>query len=173
LGKPFTSPTQREDVAPAIEEVTMDALSLLKEDHDKVKKMLQELESTTERGVKTRQELFTKLKQELQIHEAIEEEIFYPALKSHPKTKEIALEAYEEHHVVDTVMAEIEGVGYDDEQWGAKFKVMKENLEHHIEEEEGEMFKQAKQVFEPAELTQLGESMMRRKEQLMKQQSAA
>jgi Hemerythrin HHE cation binding domain len=151
----------------------MDALSLLKDDHDKVKKMLQELESTTERGVKTREELFTKVKQELQVHEAIEEEIFYPALKNHPKTKEIALEAYEEHHVVDMVMAEIEGIAFDDETWGAKFTVMKENLEHHIEEEEGEMFKQAKQVFDQDELDQLGETMMARKQELMQQSSAA
>ena len=150
----------------------MDAMSLLKEDHRKVKKILAELESTTERGVKTREELFTKVKQELVVHEAIEEEIFYPALKEHPKTKDIALEAYEEHHVVDTVMAEIEGVAYDDEKWGAKFTVMKENLEHHIEEEEGEMFKQAKQVFDQDELTQLGESMKARKEDLMRQQAA-
>jgi len=150
----------------------MDAMTLLKEDHQKVKKMLAELESTTERGVKTREELFTKVKQELVVHEAIEEEIFYPALKDHPKTKEIALEGYEEHHVVDMVMAEIDGVAYDDEQWGAKFKVMKENLEHHIEEEEGEMFKQAKQVFDEDELTQLGESMKARKEDLIRQQAA-
>ena len=151
----------------------MDAMSLLKEDHRKVKKMLAELESTTERGVKTREELFTKVKQELVVHEAIEEEIFYPALKEHPKTKEITLEAYEEHHVVNTVMAEIEGVAYDDEKWGAKFKVMKENLEHHIEEEEGEMFKQAKQVFDEDELARLGESMMALKEELVRQQASA
>jgi hemerythrin superfamily protein len=151
----------------------MDAMSLLKEDHQKVKKMLGELEPTTERGVKTREELFTKVKQELVVHEAIEEEIFYPALKQHPKTKEITLEAYEEHHVVNTVLAEIEGVSYDDEKWGAKFKVMKENLEHHIEEEEGVMFKQAKQVFDEDELAQLGESMMARKEELVRQQVSA
>jgi hypothetical protein len=151
----------------------MDALSQHKKDHDKVKKMLQELESTTERGVKTREELFTKVKYELTVHEAIEEEIFYPALKQHPGTKDIALEAYEEHHVVDTVMAEIEGVAYEDETWGAKFKVMKENLEHHIEEEEGEMFKQAKQVLDPDELSQLGESMKVRKEELMSQLAPA
>ena len=151
----------------------MDAMALLKEDHRKVKKMLAELESTTERGVKTREELFTKVKQELVVHEAIEEEIFYPALKEHPKTKEITLEAYEEHHVVNTVMAEIEGVAYDDEKWGAKFKVMKENLEHHIEEEEGEMFKQAKQVFDEDELARLGESMMALKEELVRQQASA
>jgi hemerythrin-like domain-containing protein len=150
----------------------MDALSLLKEDHDKVKKMLEELDSTTERGVKTREELFTKVKQELQVHESIEEEILYPALKDHPKTKELALEAFEEHHVVNMVMAEIEGVPFEEETWGAKFTVMKENLEHHIEEEEGEMFKQAKQVFDQDELTQLGESMKARKEDLMRQQAA-
>jgi hemerythrin superfamily protein len=151
----------------------MDAMSLLKEDHEKVKKILGELESTTERGVKTREELFTKVKEELVVHEAIEEEIFYPALKQHSKTKEIALEGYEEHHVVDTVMAEIEGVAYDDEKWGAKFKVMKENLEHHIEEEEGEMFKQARQVFDEDELAQLGESMLARKQELIRQQASA
>jgi hypothetical protein len=144
----------------------MDAMSLLEEDHRKMKKLLSELESTTERGVKTREELFATVKDELTVHETIEEEIFYPALKEHPKTKEIALEAYEEHHVVDMVMAEIDDVPYDDETWGAKFKVMKENIEHHIEEEENEMFKQARQVFEEDELEALGEQMRLRKEQL-------
>jgi hypothetical protein len=151
----------------------MDALSLLKEDHDKVKKLLKDLDSTTERGVKTREQLFNKIKQELEIHEAIEEEIFYPALKDHPKTKELTLEAYEEHHVVDLVMAEIEAIPFDQETWGAKFTVMKENVEHHIEEEEREMFKQAKQVFDGDELSQLGESMAKRKQELMQQASAA
>ena len=145
----------------------MDALSLLKEDHEKVKKLLTDLDSTTERGVKTRTELFAKVKQELQVHEAIEEEIFYPALKEHPKAKEIVLEAYEEHNVVDMVMAEIEGVAFDDERWGAKLTVMKENIEHHIEEEEGEMFKQARQVFERKELEELGDRMESRKQALM------
>jgi hemerythrin-like domain-containing protein len=144
----------------------MDALSLLKEDHEKVKKLLSQLDSTTERGVKTREELFTNVKQELQVHEAIEEEIFYPALKEHPKAKELVLEAYEEHSVVDTVMREIEGVPFDDERWGAKLTVMKENVEHHIEEEETEMFKQARQVFEREELDELGERMQARKNQL-------
>jgi hemerythrin-like domain-containing protein len=144
----------------------MDALSLLKDDHDKVKKMLKDLDSTTERGVKTREELFTKVKQELEIHEAIEEEIFYPALKEHPKAKEIVLESYEEHNVVDMVMREIEGVAFDDETWGAKLTVMKENVEHHIEEEETEMFKQARQVFDREELEQLGERMDSRKHEL-------
>jgi len=144
----------------------MDALQLLKADHDKVKKMLGELDSTTERGVKTREEGFAKLRRELEVHEAIEEEIFYPALKEHPKAKDLVLEAYEEHNVVDMVMKEIDGVAYDDETWGAKLTVMKENVEHHIEEEEDEMFKQARQVFSKEELTDLGERMAARKDQL-------
>jgi hemerythrin HHE cation binding domain-containing protein len=145
----------------------MDALQLLKADHGTVKKMLVELDSTTERGVKTREEGFAKLRRELEVHEAIEEEIFYPALKEHPKAKELVLEAYEEHNVVDMVLGEIDDVAYDDETWGAKFTVLKENLEHHIEEEETEMFEQARQVFEKEELAQLGERMAARKEELM------
>ena len=145
----------------------MDATKLLKEDHDRVKKMLNELDSTTERGVKTREELFTKLKRELVAHEQIEEEILYPALREHPKAKELVLEAYEEHHVVDVVIAEIEAVPFDDERWGAKLTVMKENIEHHIEEEEDEMFKQARQIFDRDELEELGNSMQERKEELL------
>jgi hemerythrin superfamily protein len=142
----------------------MDAIQLLKADHDKVKKLLNELESTTERGVKTRQELFATIKGELTIHEVIEEEIFYPELKSHPKAKEIVLEAYEEHNVVDTLMGELEALPVDDETWGPKAKVMKENIEHHIEEEEGEMFRKAREVFDETELEDLGARMEQRKQ---------
>jgi hypothetical protein len=144
----------------------VDALELLKADHDKVKKLLSEGDETTERAVKTRAELLATIKQELTIHEDIEETIFYPALKEHPKAKEIVLEAYEEHNVVDTVMAELEATDVADERWGAKFTVMKENIEHHIEEEEGEMFKQARSVFEPDELQALGDRMATRKQEL-------
>jgi hemerythrin-like domain-containing protein len=142
----------------------MDAITLLKTDHDKVKKLLTELESTTERGVKTRSELFATIKAELTVHEVIEEEIFYPELKAHPKAEDIVLEGYEEHHVVDLLMGELESLDVTDETWGAKAKVMKENIEHHIEEEEGEMFKHARRVFDAEELDDLGERMAARKE---------
>ena len=141
----------------------MDAISLLKADHDLVKSLLADLESTTERGVKTRTELFARIKQELTVHEVIEEEIFYPELKAHPKAKDIVLEGYEEHHVVDLLLGELAALPVDDETWGAKAIVMKENVEHHIEEEEGEMFKQARAVFDKAELADLGERMAARK----------
>ena len=126
----------------------MDAITLLKSDHDLVKSLLAELETTTERGVKTRTELFARIKDELTVHEIIEEEIFYPELKAHPKAEDIVLEGYEEHHVVDLLLGELSDLAVDDETWGAKAKVMQENVEHHIEEEEGEMFPQARSVFD-------------------------
>ena len=138
----------------------MDAITLLTEDHDALKKLLGEIKETTDRAEKTRGELFSRIKMELTVHEVIEEEIFYPALKEHPKAKEIVLEGFEEHHVVDEIMGELEATPVTDEQWGAKFKVMKENIEHHIEEEEGEMFKQARQVLSTDELESLGARMM-------------
>jgi hemerythrin-like domain-containing protein len=142
----------------------MNALTLLKKDHAKVKALLSELESTTERGVQTRQRLFAEIKAELTVHETIEEEIFYPELKAHPKAKDIVLEAYEEHNVVDTLMGELSSLSVEDETWGAKAKVMQENIEHHIEEEEGEMFDKAEQVFDKTELEDLGRRMADRKE---------
>ncbi|MEX1102350.1 MAG: hemerythrin domain-containing protein [Actinomycetota bacterium] len=145
----------------------MDAIKLLKDDHRALKKLLEKIDGTTERGVKTRQELLARIKNDLSVHETIEEEIFYPALKEHAKTKEITLEAYEEHHVVDEIMDEIEQTPPDDERWGAKFTVMKENIEHHIEEEEDEMFKQAEQVLDADEIERLGDRMATRKEALL------
>ena len=141
----------------------MNALDLLEEDHENVKKLLEDLDSTTERGVKTRQELFARIKKEMQVHETIEEEILYPALKDHPKAKEVVLEGYEEHHVVDQIMAELEKVPFDDEKWGAKLSVMKENIEHHIEEEEDDMFQKAREIFDQGELEELGAQMEERK----------
>ena len=143
----------------------MNAITLLTNDHKKMRTLLDQLESTTERGVKTRTQLFAEIKGELMVHEAIEEEIFYPELKAHPKARDIVLEGYQEHHVVDLLMGELEGLAVDDESWGAKAKVMQENVEHHMEEEEGDMFKKARQVFDDAELEDLGERMMKRKEQ--------
>jgi len=147
----------------------MNALTLLKRDHAEVKRILQKLDRTTDRGAKTREELFTKVKLELEVHEAIEEEIFYPTLREHPKAKEIVLEGLEEHHVVNGIVAEMGVVPFDDETWGAKLTVMKENVEHHIDEEESEMFSRARQVLDKSELDELGVRMEARKGQLMDQ----
>jgi hemerythrin-like domain-containing protein len=150
------------------ERIQMDALKLLKEDHDKVKGMLEKLDSTTTAAEVTRTNGLVQLKKELTVHETIEEEILYPALKEFAKTKDIALEAYEEHHVMDTIMAELDATPVADETWAAKLTVMRENLGHHIEEEEGEMFEQARKVMDEDELSELGERMASRKGELQR-----
>jgi hemerythrin-like domain-containing protein len=143
----------------------LDAIALLKADHDELKELLARLDATTERGVKTREELFATIKGELTVHEIIEEEIFYPTLKEHPKAKEVVLEGIEEHNVVDRLMGELEELPFDAETWGPKATVMVENIEHHIEEEEGEMFRKARQVLDDDELEALGERMVERKKE--------
>jgi hemerythrin-like domain-containing protein len=142
----------------------VNAIDLLEEDHRQVKKMLAEGEETTERAEVTRSELYATLRREMETHERIEEEIFYPALKQHPKARDLVLEGLEEHHLVDEVMGELGETDVTDETWAAKFKVMKENIEHHIEEEEGEMFPKARQVFEKDELESLGDRMLELKQ---------
>ncbi|MEP6912170.1 MAG: hemerythrin domain-containing protein [bacterium] len=134
----------------------MNAFQLLKEDHKKVAGIFEKLEPTTERGVKTREELFTQLKSELDVHAKIEETIFYPALREADQTHDIILEGYEEHKVIKTLLAELDSLAKDDEKWGAKLKVLQENVEHHVEEEEGEMFTSARKVLSKEQADQLG-----------------
>ena len=145
----------------------MNALTLLEDDHKDIKKLLNKADDTTERAVKTRAALLREIGVKLTAHEKIEEEIFYPALKEHPKAKDIVLEGYQEHHVVDLIMGELKDLDVDDEKWGAKFAVMKENIEHHIEEEEGEMFTKARAAFSAEELDELGERMQAMKEEIL------
>jgi hemerythrin-like domain-containing protein len=151
----------------------MNAFQLLKEDHQKVSGIFQQLEPTTERAEKTRTELFAQLKQELDVHARIEETIFYPAIKQASETREVVLEGYEEHAVVKTLLSELEGMDVTSEQWTAKLKVLMENVEHHVEEEEGEMFQKARQVLSEEQIKQLGERMAEEKKRLLAQSSAA
>ena len=137
----------------------MDALTLLKKEHDEVKKMLKDLDATTDRGIKPRQDLFGRLKFSLTVHEQMEEAVLYPALKEHAETKDIVLEAYEEHDVVETILGELERTPFDDGIWRAKLTVMRENLLHHIEEEEDEMFGQVRKLFDEETLESLGDQM--------------
>jgi len=147
----------------------MDAITLLKTDHEKVAGIFEQLEPTTERAVKTREELFTKLKYELDLHAHIEETIFYPVLKQEAETRDVTLEGIEEHHVIKTLLKELAAMQVDSEQWTAKLKVLQENVEHHVEEEEGEMFKGARAVLSKGQLEQLGTRMAAEK----KEQKAA
>src|SRR3954469_16708413 len=150
----------------------MNAFELLKKDHEKVSGIFEKLEPTTERGVKTREELFTQLKQELEIHTQIEEQIFYPAIKEAEETHDITLEAFEEHHVIKQLLAELDELPKDDETWGAKLTVLKENVEHHVEEEEGEMFPSAKKVLSSEQIEALGTQMEAAKKEEKKAMTA-
>ena len=146
----------------------MNAFTLLKNDHKNVAGILQKLEDTSERAVKTREELFTQLKKELDVHTEIEEKIFYPVLEKAEETRDIALEAFEEHRLVKQLLSELEAGAKDDEEWTAKFTVLKENVEHHVEEEEGEMFKNARKVLSEEQAEELGARMEQAKTEQMK-----
>jgi len=147
----------------------MNAFQLLKEDHQKVSGIFQQIEPTTERAEKTRTELFAQLKQELDIHARIEETIFYPSIKRAAETREIVLEGFEEHHVIKMLLKELEAMPVDTEEWAAKIKVLKDNVEHHVEEEEGEMFQKARDVLSEDEINRLGGQMEEMKKQLQQQ----
>ncbi len=145
-------------------EKTTDAITLLETEHRYLEKLLRQGEETTERASKGRGALLETLTAVLNEHELIEEKVLYPALKSHPEARDIVLEGYEEHHVADVIVRELHQVATDDEQWGAKFKVLKESIEHHIKEEEGEMFRTARGVLSREELKTLGAKMIAMKE---------
>ena len=144
----------------------MNAFELLKEGHKKVSQIFEKLEPTTEQAVKTRDELFAKLKNELEIHTRIEETIFYPVLKAAAETRAITLEAYEEHKVVKELLEEMTALPQSSEQWTAKLTVLKESVEHHVEEEEGEMFKSAREVLTKEQAEELGARLEAEKAQL-------
>lgn len=140
-----------------------DALTLLEHDHRRLETLLAQGEETSERAVRTRATLLDTITHELKIHELIEEKVLYPALKAHAKAKDTVLEGYQEHHVVDVLITELHALSPEDERWGAKFKVLKENIEHHIKEEEGEMFRIARSVLSRAEREALGDRMRKMK----------
>jgi len=137
----------------------VNAIELLERDHRRLEDLLKKGEETTPRAVKGRSELLDTITNELNAHELIEEKVLYPALKSHPEAKEIVLEGYQEHHVADLLLKELHGLARSDERWGPKLKVLKENIEHHIGEEEKKMFPTGRLVLSRAELEALGARM--------------
>lgn len=148
----------------------MNAIELLKADHKKVRALLEELANTTFRAAKKRTDLLGKIATELEIHTKIEEEIFYPAFKKAGEKAEDAkmfFEAKEEHRAVSKlVLPDLKKTRTGSEQFGARAKVLKELVEHHIKEEEGDMFPRAEKLMSTDELQQLGERLDARKREL-------
>ena len=136
----------------------MDPIQLLKKQHREVEALFTKIAKTG--SAEQRRALLDELASTLKLHMTIEEAIFYPAVQELPtkKAEEMALEAYEEHAVVKLVLAELPGVDPEDERFDAKMTVLSELIEHHVEEEEDEMFKTAK-TLGTAELNALGDRM--------------
>ena len=144
----------------------MNALELLKQDHQKVAELFKQVEATEDR--KKHQQLFEQIKTELETHTYIEETVLYPDFEKHEELKDITLEAYEEHKQIKTLLREITALSEGSERFDAKLKVMGENVEHHVEEEENEMFPQVKQLYERAQLDQLGQQLEAAKKEFSK-----
>lgn len=139
----------------------MDAFSLLKADHRKVEQLFERLEAATGRA---KLPIFEQIKMELELHTHIEEKIFYPALEKPKQTHELTLEAYEEHDVVKKLLKELSKSKTAGEEWEAQAKVLKENVEHHVEEEENELFPKADAALSEEDIEALGERMAAEKE---------
>ncbi|WP_419709889.1 hemerythrin domain-containing protein [Pseudomonas sp. NFX224] len=150
----------------------MNAIDILKTDHERVKGILTQLNDSTERAVKKRTELVGKLEMEIMIHTRLEEEILYPAYKkAGGKEQEVMYyEAKEEHRTVDSlVLPDLKTTDPASVEFSGRAKVVKELLEHHIEEEETEMFPQARKLLGKAELDELGKQMESMKASLKKE----
>jgi len=120
---------------------------MLKDDHEKVMDLFEEVEENAS-DVNHAQELFAQIQKELQVHMEGEEKFFYPALEQEEDAREQVLEAYEEHNVVKMILKQFGRQSPGDERWMAKVKVLKEIVEHHVQEEEKEMFKMARKALE-------------------------
>ena len=134
----------------------MDAFELLKADHKKVNELFDQLEAATG---KAKLNVFNQIKTELELHTHIEEKIFYPALEKPEETHDLTLEAYEEHKMVKTLLTKLSGARTADDEWQAQAKVLRENVEHHVDEEENELFDKADDVLSDEEIEALGQQM--------------
>jgi len=139
----------------------MDAFQLLKADHQKVAQLFDQLESA---NGKAKLQVFEQIKTELELHTHIEETFFYPALEKPRETHDLALEAYEEHDVVKKLLRELTGARTANDEWEAQAKVLRENVEHHVEEEENELFPKAEDVLTQDDIEGLGDQMAAEKE---------
>ena len=138
----------------------MDPFKLLEADHRNVEKLFTQLESA-QGAAKLR--VFEQIRTELELHTHIEEKIFYPALEKPEETHDLTLEAYEEHAVVKTLLKELGRAKTANDEWEAQAKVLKENVEHHVEEEENELFQKAEDALNQEDLEALGERMQAEK----------
>jgi hemerythrin superfamily protein len=163
---PRSSATSRRSTATAARRATRqkDAVAMLREDHKKVSALFEEFEKA--RSDRRKKEIVATICQELTVHTALEEEIFYPAVKAALKDKELVPEAVVEHASVKDLIAQVRDKEPGGEEYDAKVKVMGEFVKHHVKEEQTEMFPKAKKATR-LDLVELGEQMQARKQELM------
>jgi len=145
----------------------VDAISLLKADHDKVRELFAQVEKLSDRATTSRRALFDEIDEELTLHTKIEEKIFYPAFRERAKKAEErdeVMEAFEEHAVAKRLIKELERLEPSDERYKAKLTVLIENVKHHADEEESTMFPMARKLFKSDELEEIGEEIIAAKE---------
>lgn len=144
----------------------MDAIALLKADHKKVSQLFRQLEG--QKGARKGQ-IGTRILNELEVHTQIEEEIFYPSIRelADEKAHDMVNEAYEEHRLAKDLISELKGREPAEDMYDAQFKVLRENIEHHVEEEENEMFPHIRPLMRD-QLPELGARMQARKRELQK-----
>ncbi len=146
-----------------------DLFELIKKDHRELGEILNQLEETSDRSFKKREDLFMQLKQEIVPHMRAEEKAFYSVLQKSNEAKEDAMEAMEEHHAAELVMNELDKMSKQEEFWHAKLSVFKEIIEHHIEEEEGKVFQDAEQVISENQMETILENFKSEKERVKEQ----
>jgi hemerythrin-like domain-containing protein len=142
-------------------------LETIEKEHQEVQELLDKIENTSSGAVKTKEDLFMKLKRELIPHMKAEEKAFYPVLMNNGG-KEVGLEAIEEHHVAEIVLKELDKLPKNAENWDAKFKVFAELLKHHIEEEEEDVFDAAEDMLDDDQMSQVMTSFMEEKKSIVK-----
>ena len=142
----------------------MDVFELLKQDHQRVSTIFDQLEMNDGGLAGSRAQLFEQLREELELHAYVEEAIFYPALKDAEETREYVVEAYDEHAGVKDILAEMEGMTPSDGGWNELLQELRENVEHHVEEEEGELFEQSRLVLTGEQIAELGARVEREKQ---------
>jgi hemerythrin-like domain-containing protein len=149
----------------------MNAIELLKEDHDKVDKLFQQVKATEE---SEHSAIFEKINKELEVHTHIEETIFYPRMleEGDEELQSIVKEGIEEHRQAKMFLRELSALAEDSEKFEPKLKVLMEDIEHHVQEEEGDMFKMIEKQFDAAVLKELGSEMEAEKKKAMKSKSA-
>jgi hemerythrin superfamily protein len=138
----------------------MDAITLLKDDHRTVEQLFQRFEQAGDRAHVQKRQIVDKIIEELSVHAAIEEQVFYPVARAAvPTTEDIALESLEEHHIVKWTLSELIELDPADERFDAKVTVLMENVRHHIKEEERDFFPKVRDGLGRNELAELGQAL--------------